>query len=113
MKTSLEQSIRASDAVVISDFVNIGLAKAQADAAKKNYDLVNEAYLVGESSLLDLLDAQNQKLGADISSRVALYTFFDDLLTVEKAIGYFPFLQPQEEVSRIISELERRLLETK
>ncbi len=111
-KTSLEQSIRASAAVVISDFLNIGLAKAQADAAQKNYDLVNDAYYVGESSLLDLLDAQNQKLVADISSRVALYTFFDDLLTVEQAIGYFPFLEPEADVQAIINKLERRLLET-
>lgn len=110
IKTSLEQSIRASVAVVISDFLNIGYAEAQAKAAHKNYELVRDAYLEGESSLLDLLDAQNQKLVADISSRVVLYTFFNDLLAVEYAIGYFPFMEPEEEVQAIISELERRLL---
>lgn len=110
IKTSLEQSIRASVAVVIGDFLNIGFAEAQAKAAHKNYELVNDAYLVGESTLLDLLDAQNQKLLADISSRVVLYTFFNDLLAVEYAIGYFPFLQAQENMQTIISELERRLL---
>ena len=111
IRNSLEQAIRASAAVVISDFVNISMAKAQANAAQQNYDLVHEAYLVGESSLLDLIDAQNQKLKADISARVAQYTFFDDLLVVEQAIGYFPFLESGEDVNSIISELERRLLE--
>jgi outer membrane protein len=111
IKTSLEQSIRASIAVVISDFLNIGFAEAQADAAQKNYELVDDAYTAGESSLLDLLDAQNQLLGADISSRVALYTFFSDLLAVEQAIGYFHFMEPDENVQAIITELERRLLE--
>ena len=98
-------------AVVISDFVNIGYAESQVEAADKNYELVNGAYTVGESTLLDLLDAKNQKLVADISSRVALYTFLADLLSVENAVGYFPFLQPVENEQAIIKELERRLLE--
>ena len=106
IKTSLEQTIRASVAVVISDFLNIGLAKAQADAADRNYDLVNDAYYVGESSLLDLLDAQNQKLVADISSRVALYTFLSDLLAVEQAIGYFPFWNLRKTYRRLSENLK-------
>jgi len=113
LETSLEQSIRASLAVVIGDFQNIGFAKEQSDAADMNYELVNDAYMVGESSLLDLLDAQNQKLAANIASRVALYTFFNDLLAVELAIGYFPFLQPKEEVDALINKLELRLIDMK
>jgi len=69
--------------------------------------------MVGESSLLDLLDAQNQKLAANIASRVALYTFFNDLLAVELAIGYFPFLQPKEQVDALINKLELRLIDLK
>jgi len=111
LRNSIEQSIRASMAVVISDFLNIGFAAEQAEAAHKNYKLVYEAYYVGESSLLDLLDAQNQKLVADISSRVVLYTFFDDLLAVEQEIGFFPFQESEENVKEVIEELERRLLE--
>ena len=112
IQTSLEQAIRASVAVAIGDFNNISFAEAQARAAHKNYELVNDSYRVGESSLLDLLDAQNQRLIADISSRVALYTFFNDLLAVEQAIGYFPFLEPEDEVDSIIRELENSLLLT-
>ncbi len=112
IKTSLEQAIRASVAAAMGDFINIKFAEAQAEAAHKNYELVNDSYRVGESSLLDLLDAQNQRLVADISSRVAMYTFFNDLLAVEQAIGYFPFLEPEEEVQSIIRELENKLLLT-
>ena len=36
VKTSLEQSIRSSVAVVISDFINIGYAGSQVEAADKN-----------------------------------------------------------------------------
>lgn len=72
--------------------------------------LVYDTYLVGESDLLDLLDAQDQKLGADISSKVALYTFFIDLLTLEQTIGYFPFLKTQDKLNITLNELENRLL---
>ena len=113
IKNSLEQAIRASAAVVNSDFINTGLANSQAAAAELNYELVNDAYLAGESSLLDLIDAQNQKLVADISSRVALYTFLSDLLALEQAIGYFPFLDSKENVDKIVQEFELRLLEMK
>ena len=60
--------------------------------------------------LLDLLDAQDQKLGADISSRVAVYTFFTDMLIMEQTIGYFPFLKTQDEVDNILNEIENQLL---
>ena len=110
IKTSIEQSIRASVAIVISDFNNIQSAKSQAEAAQQNFDLVYDSYYAGESSLLDIVDAQEVKLVADISLRVTLYTFFSDLLAVEQAIGYFPFLEPEENVQEIISELEWRLL---
>ena len=109
IRTSIEQSIRASVAIVISDFNNIQSANSQAEAAQQNFDLVYDSYYVGESTLLDLVDAQHIKLVADISLRVTLYTFFSDLLAVEQAIGYFPFLEPEEDVQEIISELERRL----
>ena len=110
VQSTLEQSIRSTVAVIISDFINVDLSNSQAEFAQQNYDLVYESYMVGESDLLDLLDAQNQKLQADISSRVAYYTFFIDLLVMEQTIGYFPFLKPQDEVDAIINELEKRLL---
>jgi outer membrane protein TolC len=92
INTSIEQSIRASVAVVISDFNNIQSANSQAEAAQQNFDLVYDSYYVGESTLLDLIDTQDIKLVA------------------EQAIGYFPFLEPEESVQEIISELESRLL---
>ncbi len=109
LQTSLEQAIRASAAVAIADFQAIDLARSQAEAAQQNYLLVYDSYLVGEISLLDLLDAQDQKLTAGSSATVALYTFLADLLSLEQAIGYFPFLEPTDQVSEHVRELERKL----
>ena len=96
---------------MISDYINMGFANAQAEAARENYDLVYDSYMVGESTLLDFIDAQQQKLDADISATLALYTFFADLIATELEISFFPFLQQPDQVAVIILELERRLLE--
>ena len=93
LQSSLEQTIRASVAVAMASYRNIRLAQAQAETAALNFRLVRDSYLEGESALLDLLDAQEQKLSADSSLSVTLYTFLSDLLSAEQAMGYFPFLQ--------------------
>ena len=111
VETSLELTIRATLAVVISDFLNVRLASAQADAAKHNFDLVLDSYYVGETTLMDLLDAQEQLLGAQISEKLTLYTFFMDLTVVEQTIGYFPFLGSSAETNAITTEIANRFLD--
>ena len=93
----------------MADYRMIGLARAQAETAEQSYQLVYDAYLVGEVSLLDLLDAQSQRVSANASATTTLYTFLTDLLSAQEAIGYFSFLEPRDEVQSRIQELERRL----
>jgi hypothetical protein len=64
---------------------------------------------VGEVSLLDLLDAQSQRVSANASATTTLYTFLADLLSAQQAVGYFPFLEPQDQVETRIRELEHKL----
>jgi outer membrane protein TolC len=109
LQTSLEQAIRASAAVAIADFQAIDFARLQAEVAEQNYALVYDSYLVGETTLQDLLDAQSQRIAAHSAATVAFYTFLADLLSVEQAIGYFPFLEPTDRVSEHVRELERKL----
>jgi outer membrane protein TolC len=52
--TSLEQNIRSTAAAAMASFEQIGLAKKEAQAAKENYDSVNEAYLEGEAAMIEL-----------------------------------------------------------
>ena len=68
---------------------------------------MNEAYLDGESTLLDLIDAQQQLIGANTSARQALYQFLSDLLTLEQSIAYYPFLE--SDAGTRVRELEAKL----
>ena len=48
--------VRATHRAAIASFEQIGVAEKEAQAAKEYYDLVNEAYLVGEAALIEILD---------------------------------------------------------
>ena len=109
LQSSLEQGVRANVAVAMSSYQAIGLAQAQADTAARNFGLVRDSYLEGESSLVTLLDAQEQTLAANSSLTTALHQFLSDLLAAEQTMGFFPFLEPQDEVVAKIRDLERLL----
>lgn len=105
--TILEQQIRSTAAVAIASFATIGLAEQQVRTATENYSLVNEAYLDGATSILDLLDAQQTLLSANNAYQTALYQFFSDLIELEQDIAYFPFFE--EDADARVRELETRL----
>jgi len=107
LATALEENIRGTAAMAIAAFERIGLAVLQAETAEENFALVREAYLDGDSTLLDLIDAQDQLISANTSERQALYQFLSDLLTLEQSIAYFPFLEPDAEAR--VREVESKL----
>jgi outer membrane protein len=110
LATALEENIRGTAAMAIAAFERIGLAVLQAETAEENFALVREAYLDGDSTLLDLIDAQDQLISANTSERQALYQFLSGLLTLEQSIAYFPFLEPdaRARVREVESKLQGR-----
>jgi hypothetical protein len=104
---SLEQNNRSTAAAAIASFEQIGLAEKEAQAAKENYDLVNEAYLEGEAALIEQIDAQRQLVEANIAEREALYQFLSDLLIPEQSIACFPFMEDDAAIR--IHDLEATL----
>ncbi len=110
LASSLEQYIRSNAAITIGAYQKITLARSQNKAATENYTEVLDSYFVGESTLLDLLDAQEQKISSDITIRATTYSFFLNLLGLEQAIGRFSFMESQEEINKIILDLEARIL---
>jgi translation elongation factor EF-4 len=80
-----------------ASYTAIGLARESADAARRNFELVQDSYGRGVVSIIDLLDAQNAALEAELAAADALYQFFDDLLTHQRSVNRFDFFAtPQE-----------------
>lgn len=102
----IEQRIRSAMLVARSSLTGIELARQAAEAARKNLDLVAEAYARGAVSIIDLLDAQNAALNADQLATNAIYDFFVDLMEVQRAANRFEFLATAEGIDAWSRRLE-------
>lgn len=94
----IEQRVRAALYLTRSAYTAIRLSRQAADAAENNFIVVRDAYSRGTLSILDLLDAQNAALVADLRAATAVYDFVRALMEVERAAARFDFfLTPQDQ----------------
>jgi len=103
---TIGEAIRATFAQATGSYRDLGFARERVDSSKRNYELVNQSYTAGVSSILDLLDAQTQLLQAEIGAANAYYGFLSDLIAAEQALALFDFLEPEDEVSDLLDTLE-------
>jgi outer membrane protein TolC len=93
----VEQRIRAALHQAGASYAGIRETRNAADWARRNLELVADAYAHGGVSLIDLLDAQNAYTLSDEAAADAVYDFLDDFLEVERSSGRFTFLMTQQE----------------
>jgi outer membrane protein len=106
---SLDQSIRSAVAQASGSFDSVGFAGNQAEAARSNFELVEASYTLGVLSILDLLDAQQQQLEADLALVDASSRFLIDLFEMERTITFYAFLESPEQVEKLLANLESDL----
>ena len=70
-------------------YANIDLTRDAAEASARNLELVTDLYQRGAADIIQLVDAQNQALGAALAAANALYDFLIDALRVQRASGAF------------------------
>lgn len=93
----IEQNIRSALHVAGASYASIQQAQIAADAAGKSLTLVTDAYSRGVVSIIDLIDAQNAALVAELAAANAVYDFVIDIMNVERAVGEFViFATPAE-----------------
>lgn len=79
-----------------ASYPSISLTREAQEAAKKNLDLVTDAYIHGIKNIIDLLDAQNQYLNARLDAANAVYNFLIDFMGVQRAMGEFFIFMPDD-----------------
>ncbi|MFP4502607.1 MAG: TolC family protein [Candidatus Hydrogenedentota bacterium] len=92
----IEERVRVAAHEARASFANIAHAEAASDAARKNLELVADAYGRGVVSVIDLLDAQNAALVAKLSAAGARFQFFMDLMELERAAARFSFRMDED-----------------
>ena len=106
IQLSIEQRVRASLHIAGASSAGIQQAKNAAEAARKNLELVTDAYSRGAASIITLIDAQNASLVANEAAENAEYDFVIDLMNVERAIGKFDFFRSAADKESFFSRLE-------
>lgn len=107
----VEQRVRAALHTTRSAYTAIRLSRAAADAAQSNLDVVRDAYSRGTVSILDLLDAQNAALLADLRAATAVYDFIAGLMEVERAAARFDFFLTPKDQADWFARAERYFAE--
>jgi len=92
----LEQDVRSALHQAGFSFANIELTSDAAEASARNLELVTDLYQRGAADIIQLVDAQNQALGAALAAANALYDFLIDALRVQRAAGAFSLEGTQE-----------------
>jgi outer membrane protein len=96
-REKLEQRIRSAAFQVGASHPSVALAEASAESARKGLAIVQDAYASGAIGVLDVLDAQNVALVAELLAVNAKYEFMSDELHLERSLGTFLFLKSKEE----------------
>ena len=102
----LEQLIRSEMFLTNAAYSGIQLTREAAAAARKNLDVVTDSYSQGVVDVLDLLDAQNASLQAELASATALFQFFINLVDVERAVNWFEVERTPQEQAAWFTRLE-------
>ena len=90
--------------------LSIDLQQASADSAKKNYELVYDAYSKGAVGVIDLVDAQNSGLTAKFNAVNASYQFLIDLMYLQRSIGSFDFFLNNNERNSIVKKIKKTII---
>ena len=105
----IEEEIRRQMHLVQAAYARIALTLAAAEASRKNFDLVSDAYGRGTVSYIDLLDGQGASLTANAAQADSLYNFLITIMSVQRAVGRFDFLLPEDERNAVAAETRRYL----
>jgi len=105
----VDQSIRAAFAAASGAYQNIGSARRQEAAAQRNFELVDESYVLGVATILSVLDAQAQLLSAKLAVTNSIYGFLEKLIDAEKEMALYPFLEPEADMTELLDRIERQL----
>ena len=103
---NLELNLRAAMLELIVKRVNLESSKKSTEFADKSLALVQDEYAQGRVSVVDLVDAQNVALRANLSALDSEYDFFISVLTTERAVGKFSLLNTSEEQQDFLNRFE-------
>lgn len=102
----IEASIQSNLSALMAAHYDLKQMKAAETAASKNFEIVNNQYLLGKKSILDVLDAQQQNLSTGISVNTSFHTFVKRYFDLQQSIGRIDYLMTPAEQSEFLIRLK-------
>ncbi len=103
------ERLRASFASASAAHAVVGYAREQQRAAGRYFELTDASFVLGVASLIQLIDAQAQRLAAALAYTNALYDFLESMIAAERELSFFPFLEDDAEVTALLDLIEQQL----
>lgn len=93
----VEEQVRNQLHAAQAAYRQIELSANAAEASRKNFELVSDAYARGTVTVIELLDAQDTSLTASAAAAESLYNFLVTVMAAQRAVGSYDYLLPAEE----------------
>ena len=94
---AIDSNVRSGVLNVVNQIANIELSTVSEEAAQESLALTQTAYNSGAVSVIQLIDAQNNYLNAQLASTNAVYNFLINSLQLERFLGYYFLLKSESE----------------
>ena len=108
----VEEEVRVQLHAAAAAYQQINLSATAAEASRKNFELVSDAYARGTVTVIELLDAQDTSLTASAAAAESLYSFLITIMSLQRSVGGFDFLLTPEARDELAAEYRRRLAGT-
>lgn len=100
---AIEKNINDAVLQMVNQISNIEISKVFEETAKEALDLTQTAYANGAVNIVQLLDAQNNYLQAQLARSNAIYNYLLSSMELERYLGNFFLLQTPEERQEFIT----------
>lgn len=95
---------------LVNQVSNIELSKVSEQTAQEALELTQASYKEGAVTVIQLIDAQNNYINAQLAKANAVYNFLINALQLERNIGYFFLLHSPEENQNFTQRFKEYLL---
>lgn len=106
---AIERDVKDAVLDMVNQISNIQLSQVSEEAARQSLELTQAAYSSGAVNLVQLLDAQNNLLQAQLARSTASYNFLLATLLLERTVGYFFLLHDEEENAAFVNRFTEYL----
>jgi len=106
VKQQLAQVLRASMNNLLTALFNLRFSNDAAAAASRSLSLVTDAYSKGALPIVDLLDAQNASVSANLAEVQASISYFRSTVEMQRTIGVYEFLMSVQQKQELRKQLQ-------